>query len=352
MKYLLPVMLLACKGESTPEPTGPDCTVGFADRDGDGYGDPALQTSDCQEPIADNGDDCNDSFENAHPGAEEICDGIDNDCDGLVDAEDDAVDVPLQFVDADADGFGGGAPVNACELLPDHVEVGGDCDDADDQVNPGAPEICDGVDNNCDDEVDDEDLDDLDFTHIPEWYFDGDGDGYGGPVSTSACTQPAGTFATDDDCNDIDPHAFPGADERCNGMDDDCDGFDDFANTCPNFTGVFSGPFTMTMTDGAVYTCTGTLDLTVDLFATPPIQGSYTCTFDGTEGWDLDQAGELTGSFDVEGVATGEMSALDAQSYNWTGDLNGDPTGSALGLWVDGLNTWEVDAQWTLVFVP
>jgi len=56
------------------------------------------------------------------------------------------------------------------------------------------------------------------------WYLDGDGDGYGGSTSTSACTAPSGYIATGGDCDDSRASVNPGALEYCNSLDDDCDG--------------------------------------------------------------------------------------------------------------------------------
>ena len=76
-----------------------------------------------------------------NPDAEERCNDVDDDCDGLVDADDpDVVDALDLFVDDDRDGWGG-EPLVRCAPLASLVDVGGDCDDDDPDVNPDAPEI-------------------------------------------------------------------------------------------------------------------------------------------------------------------------------------------------------------------
>ena len=111
-------------------------------------------------------------------------------------------------VDADADGYPAG------EGRRD------DCDDANPEVHPGATEHCDGIDEDCDGEVDDDALD------ADTWYRDIDGDGYAGSTPTEACTSPGDGWSLDQaDCDDGDPAVNPAAEELpCTGSDDDCDG--------------------------------------------------------------------------------------------------------------------------------
>ncbi len=99
-------------------------------------------------------EDCNDTDADVLPGATEVCDGRDNDCDGAIDDDDAEVVDPVEwFTDHDGDGFGVES-VSACRR-PDGVsDRGGDCDDEDGAAFPGAPEVCDGVDNGCDGGVD------------------------------------------------------------------------------------------------------------------------------------------------------------------------------------------------------
>ncbi len=107
-----------------------------------------------------------------------------------------------------------------------YSEIDGDCDDTDASLSPGVPELCDGIDNDCDGAVDEGSAVDA-----STWYADSDGDGFGDPGSaTAACARPAGHLADASDCDDGDAAAYPGATEFCDGHDDDCDGAVDEAS--------------------------------------------------------------------------------------------------------------------------
>lgn len=193
-------------------------TVLYADADADGYGDVNSPLSDCgTQSAALNAGDCNDSLATIHPEAPEQCDGIDNDCDGSLD--EDAGTLYYQDLDGDHQGDAQ-KPVQACVMPPDAVTNSADCDDLDSDVFAGAAEQCDGIDNDCDDQIDE----DLSRTYYP----DADNDAYGSPKDPiETCYIPKGYANNFADCNDNDPLIKPGAIESCNGVDDDCDGMMD-----------------------------------------------------------------------------------------------------------------------------
>lgn len=194
----------------------------FADNDGDGFGDPAHATEACLAPdgaVAD-ATDCDDSLDTVFPGADERCEGIDNDCDDIVDENVRS----LWYLDNDADGYGDeNQPVESCDPPEGVVATPGDCDDREPASFPGNPEQCEGIDNDCDAQIDE--------GVTTTYWLDLDADGYGGPdFSIEACALPTGYAPTDDDCDDGDSAVSPGDPERCGGEDEDCDGAVDEAS--------------------------------------------------------------------------------------------------------------------------
>ncbi len=98
-------------------------------------------------------EDCDDSNAQVNPVAVEICDEADNDCNGLID--DQAIDQQTWFMDVDNDGYGAAhLSTEACEAPAGHVADDSDCDDLDPAVNPGASELCDEIDNDCNELID------------------------------------------------------------------------------------------------------------------------------------------------------------------------------------------------------
>ncbi|MCK6519766.1 putative metal-binding motif-containing protein, partial [Myxococcota bacterium] len=89
--------------------------------------------------------DCDDSDKAIYTGATEVCDTEDNDCDGTID-ESDAADAKSWYKDFDKDGFGDPSSVTkSCTTVSGSVSDNTDCDDKDDEVYPGAPELCSGT---------------------------------------------------------------------------------------------------------------------------------------------------------------------------------------------------------------
>ena len=120
------------------------------------------------------------------------------------------------YTDADEDGFAG---TSSSYFYDNAFVIVDDCNDAESEINPDATEMCDGVDNNCDDEIDESTAADA-----STWYHDVDGDGFGDVTdSQPACTQPANFVADDTDCNDNSDVANPEVTEVCDEIDNDCD---------------------------------------------------------------------------------------------------------------------------------
>jgi hypothetical protein len=170
-----------------------------------------------------------------HPNAEEICgNGIDDDCDGQIDEK-----CPCYvYLDNDGDGYGDPAtatPVTCGEGIPGYVGQGGDCNDNDPSIHPGATEICGNhIDDNCDGQVDEE-------CAVYTYYIDNDGDTYGGDywIEITDTVPPPGYTTRGGDCYDDDSSIHPGAIDICNRKDDNCDGVVDegcLKEQLPDFT--------------------------------------------------------------------------------------------------------------------
>jgi hypothetical protein len=135
----------------------------------------------------------------------------DSDSDADADADSDS-DADADSRDNDHDGFTVGE---------------GDCDDTDDEVYPNAEEVCNGIDDDCDDRIDE-------GLATTEFFEDYDGDGYGDPaVDIDACEEPDGYTTNNLDCDDTDNDVNPEGDEiSWNGIDEDCDGYDFSGEDC------------------------------------------------------------------------------------------------------------------------
>ncbi len=213
-----------CDGE-VDEDNSADASTYYIDYDGDGYGSDAYTISACELPDgwSETQDDCDDVEADVHPGADEFCNDIDDNCDGQTD-ENGAVDPETFYLDSDSDGHGDpSVTTEACEAPLGYTTDATDCDDGDATSYPGATEVCDSADNDCNGETDEDSASDA-----PTWYADSDGDGDGDPASsTASCSQPTDYVGTDTDCDDTDPGAYAGATETCDGVDNNCDGTTD-----------------------------------------------------------------------------------------------------------------------------
>lgn len=198
--HVLPLILLLACSSAFKDDAGDDAD---ADRDG-----------------TPNSDDCAPQDDSVHPGADEVCDGVDQDCDGLVD---DGVTEP-GFLDDDGDGYGL-QPMDVCAGSSGVSVTGGDCDDADPTRHPGVPDGCNGVDDDCDETVDEDGADAI--------FRDFDGDGYGDAAQPDVGCAGSAWSLVSGDCDDYEATVSPGAPELCNTLDDDCDGVADSGGVCP-----------------------------------------------------------------------------------------------------------------------
>jgi hypothetical protein len=220
----------------------------YQDFDADGYGNPSVSLTQCTQPagyVSDN-QDCNDSNSGINPTTVWYQDA-DNDnlgnalvsftgctppggyvlTSGDCDDNNNTIAGPVTYyTDADNDGFGdnGGIGLSMCSNPgPGFATNNTDCDDLEPTVYPGAPEICDGLDNDCNGPADDG----LVFN---DYFVDADGDNYGSGSPISLCQDPGNGYSLNGgDCDDTDPNTYPGAtDIFGNSIDENCDGVDGY----------------------------------------------------------------------------------------------------------------------------
>jgi len=248
----------------------------YPDADGDGAGDAALGVEACEAPegFLRVGEDCDDLDPSVNPDALERCDGVDEDCDGVIDEE--SVDALPFYTDDDGDGYGFGAAVSSgcstteglaindldCDdsdsaLNQDDVDVdgystcAGDCDESalfeSRSIHPGADELCDAIDQDCDGLIDEDSLD--------GWivYTDADEDGYGDPDgAVEVCVDREGHVTNDLDCDD--------GDAALSADDSDSDGVSTCGGDCDDGDEALSPERLEVCGDAADNDCDGEVD--------------------------------------------------------------------------------------------
>jgi hypothetical protein len=210
-------------------------------------------------------------------------------------------------VDADNDGF----------------DASVDCDDSDADINSDAAEVCDGLDNNCDDEIDE-----ATATDAGTWYADFDLDSYGDAnTSMIACEMPEGYVEDSTDCDDTSELVNPAGAEVCDGIDNDCD-----ANTSED------GMATHTSTDGEAS------DVTADVSGT-----------DGAPAEFIVSDGELhfcDGTFYVNLMVDGDATVGSFNEDPTQAILDGGGVGRPVFVWGDGLTVGVMDLTLQNGFAP
>ena len=216
----------------------------YKDSDGDGFGDSnsELFICDLSAPAGyvTDSSDCDDQNVNINPDSSEICDNIDNDCNDEID---DNIPYFSYYRDSDGDGFGdSNSELSICDLSAPagYVTDSSDCDDQNVNINPDSSELCDNIDNDCNNEIDD---------NIPyfSYYRDSDGDGFGNRTEelfVCELVPPTGYVTDNTDCDDDSANIYPDATEVSdNNVDEDCNGFDFY-----EVTNVFPNPFSNSLT--------------------------------------------------------------------------------------------------------
>ncbi len=311
--------------DATVHPEAPEL-YDLIDNDCDGDIDEGTDTDDDGDGLSEQEGDCDDTDIDTYPGADEYCDGLDNDCDG--DIDEDALDLSLFYADADSDGYGDAdLSISECDAPSGFVSDDTDCDDSNFEINPGAEEVCDGLDNNCDTLVDDG------LTTV--FYADADGDGYGDPESTTEdCEAPSGYLTDSSDCDDTDADINPDAIESTDTVDNDCDGDID------ELDGEWSGTIAVDVTGSAKGSCSDVFEMTVDTTSKVVFSGTGECDAGLFEAIVLE--GDFSFSPDAEGTLEATLSGKVSTTASWSGTFINDIfVASFSGSETSGKESWS-----------
>ena len=242
ISLLLVLFSLGCDNTIPGDPNKPDGDTGLSsatadagtgdgsDADSDGADSDGADSDGDDSDGADSDGADSDGSEADSDGSEADSDGTEADSDATAPDGDDPGDAGGDTDGGDDDGDGGDADDSITTDDGSPIDEDGDddgytslvdCDDTDPLIHPGADEVCDGRDNDCDGMIDT--VDDSLTGALTVWP-DLDGDGFGGSADSElSCTVDAGWSTESGDCNDDDPDIHPDADEVCDAIDNDCD---------------------------------------------------------------------------------------------------------------------------------
>jgi hypothetical protein len=228
--------------------SGCDGELYFRDADRDGYGSPAFgMRLDCEmrEGYSTIEGDCDENNAQINPSAAEYCNERDDDCDGLIDEG----SLPQEhYPDPDGDGHGEPRSESVLECPPPagYAPTDDDCFEGDDTVFPGALEVCDGKDNDCDNQFDERVK----------------------PTCGVGWCRRESASCSEDACEPGDPRA-----EECNAFDDDCDDVLDEGVDCGAGL-VCEAGYCVTMDADAGHSGAAGQSATAGQSGTPPAEGT------------------------------------------------------------------------------
>jgi Putative metal-binding motif/FG-GAP repeat len=247
-------------------------------------------------------------------------------------------------VDADGDGY----------------DETTDCDDTDPLINPGAAEVCNRADDDCDG-----DTDESDALDVLTWYLDADMDGSGDPTTEFvACDAAAGYAHNGNDCDDSDPAVGRAATETWyDGVDQDCDGASDYdadrdgddsdawgGGDCDDSDDGVSSDAQELCDDGIDQDCDGVEWTCTDLgLADAIIRGE---SYGDYSGWSVSNGGDVNGDgYDDLLIGSPNYGSSNVGAA-WL--VYGPPTTRKLGTGADiliGVGRWD-EAGYAVAIVP